>query len=124
MVDWTADFTGTFGVGIHYYLCGTWIGGTPGSAVLRYKQNSTVNNTTPTGDLCMGTTRTVSSTTAGGGSPTVVWSVINGTGSGSILGTTFTPTSPGTVYPEELKLACVNQIESSPSIHFLQYRQV
>jgi hypothetical protein len=80
-------------------------GGT--SAVLTYTR-ILYTNTTSNADLCMGSTRTVSV------SPVPVnpgtWSVIAGTGNGSISGSTFTPTSPGTVTVRYTKGGCTSDV--------------
>jgi gliding motility-associated-like protein len=80
--------------------CGGGLGGVSGggSAVLRYIQNTTVSNTTNTTDICLTDTKSLTATLGGAhNNPTVVWSIQGGTATGSILGTTYTPTTIGDV---------------------------
>ena len=73
--------------------CGQYTGHdfTGQSAVLRYRQNTTVTNTTPNNDLCFGETKNLTATLGGiHDNPTIVWSITQGAGLGSISGNTFT----------------------------------
>ena len=86
------------------------------SATLTYTQIA-YTNTTSNANICQGTPRalTVSPTpfTAG------TWSVINGTGTGTITGTTFNAVSPGTVTIRYTKGTCNSDvgitIDATPS---------
>ncbi|MBS1626109.1 MAG: hypothetical protein JST83_18965, partial [Bacteroidetes bacterium] len=91
-VDWTASFTGTVNVLVERYNCGnTW---ESTSALLKYKQVSSVSNTTSNATVCVGATKALTYTvSSGSGVPT--WSVVGGTA--SISGTTLTATTAGTV---------------------------
>ncbi|MBS1594265.1 MAG: T9SS type A sorting domain-containing protein [Bacteroidetes bacterium] len=91
-VDWTANFTGTVNVLTERYNCGsTWPGS---STLLKYKQVSSVTNTTSNATVCVGATKSLTYTvSSGSGVPT--WSVVGGTA--SISGTTLTATTAGTV---------------------------
>jgi hypothetical protein len=94
-IDWTSSFSGNLFVAVHQAGC-SWTGGT--SAVLRHRQLTTITNTTSSADLCMGSTRTLSAVLGGvHNNPAVSYSVVGGTGTGSISGTTFTPASAGTI---------------------------
>jgi hypothetical protein len=118
-IDWTANFTGTLGVAVHYYQCATWNGT---SAVLNYKQNTTVTNTTSTADICNGGTKALSYVLGGPhNNPTPSWSIVGGSGTGSIAGSTFTATSPGTIVVRATLGVCssdvtftVNSFSSAP----------
>ena len=80
--------------------CGGGLGGdfTTNSALLRYRQNTTVTNTTSNADICLTDTKSLTATLSGAhNNPTVVWSIQGGTANGSISGTTYTPTSQGSV---------------------------
>lgn len=66
------------------------------SAVLRYRQNTTVTNTTATTSMCTNNTRPLTATLGGThDNPTIQWSVVSGPG--TISGTTLTATGPGTI---------------------------
>jgi gliding motility-associated-like protein len=75
--------------------------------VLTYTQIS-YTNTTSNADLCSNSTRglTVSPAPLTAGT----WTVIPGTGSGTIAGTTFTPTSAGTVTIRYTKGSCTSDV--------------
>lgn len=91
--DYTATYTGTIAVAIHYYWCSTWNGT---SAIMRYKQNTTISNITNTSSICIGQTKTLSYVLGGAhDNPSVTWTVVSG--SGSISGNTFTATAAGNV---------------------------
>ena len=93
-IDWIADFTGTFGVATHFFNCG-WNGS---SAILRYKQNTTINNTTSTATICIGTNKSLTYTLGGAhNNPSPSWAIVAGTGTGNFSGNTFTPTGAGSV---------------------------
>lgn len=95
-VNWIADFTGFLGVAIHQSGCG-WPGST-NSAVLRYRQLTTVTNTTSNAAICMNQTKSLSATLGGThNNPAISWAVVAGPGNGTISGTTFTPTAAGSV---------------------------
>lgn len=84
-IDWTATFSGTVAISNHYWSCFTWNGL---SAVLNYKQNTTVNNTTSNSSICTGGTKTLSYSLGGAHSnPVPSWSIVSG--GGSISGTTY-----------------------------------
>ncbi|MCG3167509.1 MAG: hypothetical protein POELPBGB_03301 [Bacteroidia bacterium] len=94
-IDWTATFSGTLGVAVHFWQCGTWNGA---SAVLNYRQNTTITNTTSSADICNGGTKSLTYVLGGPhNNPTPTWSIVGGTGAGTIAGSTFTATSPGTI---------------------------
>lgn len=97
-VNWTATYSGTLAVATRYYWCTTWLSGSTYSPILTYKQNTTINNTTSTASICDDGTKPLTYTLGGAhNNPSVAWSVVGGTGNGSISGNTFTATSPGTV---------------------------
>ncbi|MGE0637956.1 MAG: beta strand repeat-containing protein, partial [Bacteroidia bacterium] len=114
-IDWTADFTGSFGVAVHNWYCG-WTGT---SALLRYKQNTTIANNTDNSAICMGQTKTLSYSLGGThNNPAVTWSITGGTGSGSISGNTFTPSAAGTI-----TVAATVGVCTSSGITFTVYSQ-
>lgn len=104
-ITFNAEITGTHRIGLSTNTAGTaanTCGGGTGhdftgkSAVLRYRQNTTISNTTNIADLCDGTTRNLTAVLAGGhNNPEVIWSIENGPG--SIVGTTYEAAGPGTV---------------------------
>ncbi len=103
-ISFNAVISGGHRIGVTSNTCGaanTCGGGlgidfSTSSAVLRYRQNTTVSNTTSASDLCLSATRTLSATLGGGhNNPTIDWTVVSG--GGSIAGTTYTPSSAGSV---------------------------
>ncbi|TXI85215.1 MAG: hypothetical protein E6Q37_06765, partial [Crocinitomicaceae bacterium] len=104
-VTFNAPSTGSHRINVTSNSCGSAVntcgGGvghdfTGNSAVLRYRQNTTVNNTTSTANICLSGTKSLTATLGGAhNNPTVVWSVVSG--SGSISGSTFTPSGTGPV---------------------------
>lgn len=78
--------------------CGGGKGADPtfASAVFRYRQNTTITNTTNNAQICTNDTKTLSATLGGThDNPSVVWSVVSG--GGSITGNTYTPAAAGSV---------------------------
>ncbi|MBN9294832.1 MAG: gliding motility-associated C-terminal domain-containing protein [Flavobacteriia bacterium] len=78
--------------------CGGYTGHdyTGQSAVLRYRQNTGVNNTTSNTGMCINGTRQLTANLTGThNNPTVRWSVVSGPG--TINGTTLTATGAGTI---------------------------
>lgn len=93
--DWVSTFSGNLFVAVHQSGC-SWTGGT--SAVLRHRQLTTITNTTSTADICNGSTKTLTYVLGGlHNNPTPTWSIVGGTGAGTIAGSIFTASSPGTI---------------------------
>ncbi len=94
-INWNSTFSGNLFIAVHQAGCG-WPSGT--SAVLRHRQLTTITNTTSSADLCIGSTRTLSAVLGGvNNNPTISYSIVGGTGTGSISGVTFTPASDGSI---------------------------
>lgn len=104
-ISFNAEITGTHRIGVSSNTSGTaanTCGGGTGhdftgkSAVLRYRQNTTISNTTSNTDLCDGTTRNLTATLAGGhNNPDIIWTIESGPG--NIVGTTYEAAGPGVV---------------------------
>lgn len=101
-IAFNAQITGGHRIGLSSNTCGVanTCGGALGhdfsgsSAVLRYRQNTTVTNTTSAADLCFPGTRALTATLGGGhNNPAITWTIVSG--GGSISGTTYTPASTG-----------------------------
>ena len=106
-IDWTATYTGTLGVGVHYFSCATWNGL---SAILRYKQNTTVSNTTDNSSLCNGQNRVLTASLGGlHNNPTVSWTVAAGGGSIS-SGTYISGTYSGGVTVRATVGVCISDV--------------
>jgi hypothetical protein len=104
-IDWTATYTGTVNVLSEYYNCGSVWQST--SALLKYKQVSTVTNTTSNAAVCQGSTKSLTYTISSGtASPT--WSIVGGTA--SISGTTLTATTAGTVTVRATLGVCTSDV--------------
>ena len=93
-VYWTSGFTGTLYFGVHHFN-GTWPNAT--SAILDYRQSSTVSNTTSTAAICTGATKGLTATVSSVqcDEDVVSWSIVSG--GGSISGTTYTAGAAGSV---------------------------
>jgi hypothetical protein len=73
-----------------------WDGPGGASATLRYRQNTTVSNTTSSAAICLSDTKSLTATLGGAhNNPTINWSIVSG--GGSISGTTYTPAVAGSV---------------------------
>ncbi len=84
-IDWVATYTGTIGVAANFNDCNSWNGT---SANLRYRQLTTISNTTSSADMCTGTSRPLTYSLSGNNSnPTPSWSI--SAGGGSISGSTY-----------------------------------
>ncbi|MBS1617676.1 MAG: SprB repeat-containing protein, partial [Bacteroidetes bacterium] len=107
-----ASFTATGSSTVVDILAGgtcSWAaGGT--SATLTYTRIG-YTNTTSNATMCQGTTRSLTVSPAPFTAGT--WSVIPGTGNGSISGTTFTATTPGTVTIRYAKGGCNSDVSFS-----------
>lgn len=106
-IDWTATYSGTIGVAVHAYTC-SWPGS---SAILRYKQNTTISNTTSTASMCVGETRTLSYSLAGAhNNPSPSWSKLSGAGDGTFSGNNFTATTAGSITIRATLGVCTSDI--------------
>lgn len=92
-IDWRATYTGTVQVLVERYSCGSSWPGT--STLLKYRQITTVTNSTSTASVCQGSTVALVGSGSTAGSPAPTWSVVAGTA--SISGTTLTANTAGTV---------------------------
>lgn len=90
--------------------CGQFTGHdfTGQSAVLRYRQNTTVTNTTSNANLCFGESKNLTAVVGGThNNPTVVWTISQGATLGTITGNTFTAgNTAGTVTIEAVVGFC------------------
>lgn len=107
-VSFVANFNGSHLLNISSNLCGSTVnsncqGGlghdfTGQSAALRYRQATTITNTTSTDTLCIGNSRTISYTLNGDhNNPDVEVNITQGAGLGTFANNTFTPTQSGLV---------------------------
>ncbi|MBX7182253.1 MAG: hypothetical protein K1X82_09085, partial [Bacteroidia bacterium] len=77
-IDWVSNYSGTIGVAVGNTNCAVWNGT---SAILRYKQLTTVTNTTSTAAICTGTSKPLTYSLSGNNNnPNPVWSIVSGGG--------------------------------------------
>ncbi len=86
-----------------------WDGPGGASATLRYRQNTTVSNTTSNAAICLSDTKSLTATLGGAhNNPTITWSIVSG--GGSISGTTYTPGAAGSVTVRATVGVCTSDV--------------
>jgi hypothetical protein len=86
-----------------------WDGPGGASATLRYRQNTTVSNTTSNAAICLSDTKSLTASLGGAhNNPTITWSIVSG--GGSISGTTYTPGAAGSVTVRATVGVCTSDV--------------